>query len=270
VRRVRALAAAALTTGLLAGLAPAQAAPQLLAPTAVAQATSTKYRGSAKSYRLFKEDAKVVRWNPCDAIHYRVNTRYAPRGALADTKKAVSRVAAETGMKFVYDGSTSVIPSSTSKPNAELVIAWSRKGKGKSRSDYLPGGGVIGVGGWAARWDVDARGRITTPEIYLGYVVLDTASNDLPGGFADRASGTRGALLQHELAHAVGLDHTKDRSQIMYPSIGRYSSFGAGDHAGLQKVGRPAGCIKQPRARSEAVRPDGSQPSRTHTTSTTA
>lgn len=269
MRLVRALAAAALTTGLLAGLAPAQAAPAPAGPVVTTQAASPKYRGSAKSYTLVKEQGKVVRWNPCGTIHYRVNTRYAPKGALDDAKKAVARVASETGMTFAYDGSTSEVPSSTSTPSAELVIAWARRGKGSSRSDYLPGGGVVGVGGWSAGWDVDDRGRITTPEIYEGFVVLDTASNTLPGGFADRAGGTRGALLQHELAHAVGLDHTKDKSQLMHPVLGRYSSFGAGDHAGLRKVGRPAGCIKQPRARASSVQPGERQPSRTHTTSLT-
>jgi predicted Zn-dependent protease len=48
----------------------------------------------------------------------------------------------------------------------------------------------------------------------------------------------------HELGHAVGLDHTTDRSQIMYPTMTRKKAvFGAGDRTGLHYLGRTSGCL---------------------------
>jgi hypothetical protein len=41
----------------------------------------------------------------------------------------------------------------------------------------------------------------------------------------------------------VGLGHTSDKRQIMYPTLTKYASYGAGDRTGLRKVGRSAGCI---------------------------
>ena len=51
----------------------------------------------------------------------------------------------------------------------------------------------------------------------------------------------------HELGHVIGLDHVTDQSQIMYPTVTtKLSVFGAGDLAGLQLLGRPAGCMTVP------------------------
>ena len=62
----------------------------------------------------------------------------------------------------------------------------------------------------------------------------------------------------HEIAHAAGLNHARGASQIMYPMTTRKpAAFGAGDAAGLRKVGRAAGCFPAglPGALS-VVRPD--------------
>jgi hypothetical protein len=48
----------------------------------------------------------------------------------------------------------------------------------------------------------------------------------------------------HEIAHAAGLDHTMSRAQVMYPVMQPgLARFGAGDLAGLAKVGARQGCI---------------------------
>ena len=201
-------------------------------------------RGSATSYSLAKVEGHVARWNPCAPIHYRVNTTYAPSGALTDTKTAVSRIAKETGMTFVYDGSTKTIPTKKGARAAGITIAWAKPGVGTGRTDLLPGGKVIGNAGFNASYRING-GVISGMRIVNGYVVIDTASNKLKAGFADNKNGatTRGALLAHELGHVIGLNHVNDKSQLMNPIIGGYSSFGAGDISGLRKLGKPAGCI---------------------------
>jgi hypothetical protein len=53
-----------------------------------------------------------------------------------------------------------------------------------------------------------------------------------------------GPVLLHELAHAVGLDHVADATQMMNStaSPGGPTTYGAGDLTGLWQVGASAGC----------------------------
>ncbi len=86
--------------------------------------------------------------------------------------------------------------------------------------------------------------------------VSDRAKNTpLPGGFgaapgfgAIGAEGvTWGRVILHELAHVVGLGHTRDRDQLMYPDTAQQTShttdYRAGDKEGLRLLGREAGCV---------------------------
>jgi hypothetical protein len=77
--------------------------------------------------------------------------------------------------------------------------------------------------------------------------VLD-AGNRLAAGFGPGT--TDGEVLLHELAHAVGLGHVLDPTQVMYPhTTHSESQFGAGDRAGLAALGAAAGCHPAPPAR---------------------
>ncbi len=53
-----------------------------------------------------------------------------------------------------------------------------------------------------------------------------------------------GPVLMHELAHAVGLDHVPDPTQLMNATASSTgpTTYGAGDLTGLWQVGAAAGC----------------------------
>ncbi len=201
-------------------------------------------RGSASSYSVnHNSNGSVARWNPCDgAIHVLVNATRGGAGALADTQRALAVLSTATGLRFVYDGPTSFIPTranSSSQP-ARLVIAWAPPGTGAGRSDYF-GAGEVGEGGWRSSGVSNNGGATWTWKIVQGFVVVDPTVA-IAAGFG--AGVSRGALLLHELGHVVGLNHTGDGAQEMYPSLrsATLASYGAGDLAGLRAVGASKGC----------------------------
>jgi hypothetical protein len=197
-------------------------------------------RGSASSYSLHRNsNGTVTRWNPCDgAIRVKVNPAGGGVGALSDAQAAIKSIAGATGLKFVYDGTTSFIPRSSNSGSqpAPIVVAWATR----SQTDYF-GAGAIGEGGWRSS-GISADGVRWTWKITQGFVVIDPTAK-VTGGFARGAS--RGGLLMHELAHVAGLGHTGDALQVMASSMtsSSYASWGSGDKAGLVRVGATQGCV---------------------------
>lgn len=228
---------AARTSRVVVRLAGRAVVNTLVTPRCSPAPAPTGPRGSASAYALnHNSNGTVVRWNPCDGpITVRVN---APADALADVQAALAAARAATGLDFQYAGTTAFLPSSTnvaSQP-ADLVIAWATR----AQSDHWSPG-AIGVGGWQSR-GTSTDGSHWTWKITSGFVVVDPSAPVVPG-FGRGA--TRGALLLHELAHALGLDHVTAVDQVMYPSLSSTSwgSYGAGDLAGLAKVGAGQGCV---------------------------
>jgi hypothetical protein len=205
--------------------------------------------GASSSYTFLatNPDGSAVRWNPCQPIHYVTNLAMAPPTAAGDVAGALARVSAATGITFVNDGATTEVPSTTRASQqsrygsgwAPVLIAWSVPGQ----SNLLPGNGVLGEGG--ASWVSPANGA---PGVYVsGVVDVDAgASAMLAPGFGGGL--TMGDLLLHEIGHVVGLGHTTDQSQVMYPDIlaRGSSSYGAGDLNGFRHLGTTAGCVATP------------------------
>jgi hypothetical protein len=205
---------------------------------------------SSPGYALLKTTNHVViRWNPCVPIRYKVNLTHAPRGSMAEVKKAIALLHKATGMTFVYEGQTGVIPQgnyglkSTPGHWPVMTIAWAAPGKGKGTSNALVTRDV-GVGGVFYNQWLDAQGNLHPLQVVSAMVVMnDQYNTSYKVGFG--AGRTQGAALLHELGHAVGLQHVNDTGQLMYPVIlaRAKAAYGKGDLAGLAKVGRKAGCI---------------------------
>jgi hypothetical protein len=190
---------------------------------------------------------RPARWDPCTPIHYVVLTRWMPKGGRADLAVALSRLSKASGLVFVDDGETQELPGQQrpayqpqryGKRWAPLLVGWLPA----DRTDLGLGGGVAGVT-VAVAIPGPKGGSIVT-----GQVALDS-EHQLPAGFGPGA--TEGEVLLHELAHAVGLGHVLDPTQVMYPqTTNSESQYGAGDRAGLAALGRPAGCHAAPAPRT--------------------
>ncbi len=202
------------------------------------QSAAAVVRGNAVDFAVNVTSGWVQRWNPCAPVHYRVNLTLEPN-ALHSVQSAVAALGKATGITFVYDGTTTFIPTSGkwSQP-APLVVAFAHAGGQTYGSSYLAGGNQIGEGGFESQYS-SVAGKITSYKIIKGYAVIDAS------GYNRADAHVRTAVMLHELGHAVGLNHAHLISEVMYSSVSDAGPnyYSAGDLAGLAKVGRAAGCL---------------------------
>lgn len=177
-------------------------------------------------------------WNPCTVIHYRVNLHNAPREALVDVNETLRRIHLVSGLRFSYDGTTSVVPTSNASNQSEpLVIAWSSKAPGG-----YPWGLIAGYGGMSRL--IYRHGH----EVALRGFALLNSNMHFTAGFG--RGSTEGQLLMHELGHAVGMDHPdhtgySNSYEIMHGQMLSMAAtvYGAGDIWALQHLGTSQGCF---------------------------
>ncbi|MDP3712323.1 MAG: matrixin family metalloprotease [Mycobacteriales bacterium] len=205
-----------------------------------AGAAVTAVAGSPTDYSFLatnQKDGSPARWNPCRAIHWRVNATGAPVDGGQHIEEALRRISAATGLVFVRDGRTSILP------DGKTFLGWGTTdlviGYATAQQRPALGGTVVGDGGAQLRWHTDGRWQIGK-----GYVLLDRV--DLakkPRGFG--TGNTQGAVYLHELGHAVGLGHARALPQVMYGrgSASAVATWQRGDLAGLARLGRKAGCL---------------------------
>jgi hypothetical protein len=206
------------------------------------------------SFTFVKEDnCTPVRFDPCQPVHYVMNAAQAPTTGVADVDEAFNRLARATGMTFVNVGT----PSEASRRGAyvedrypgrwaPILVVWNRQSGDRANVE------VVGAGFPVRVDDVLVSGTLSLNSD----AVSDRARNTpLPAGFAPApgfgavgAEGvTWGRVILHELAHVLGLGHTRDRDQLMYPDTAEQTShttdYRSGDREGLRLLGREAGCL---------------------------
>jgi hypothetical protein len=179
-----------------------------------------------------------VAFDPCRPIHYVVNPRDMPTDGLALIHASVARVQTASGLRFIYDGTTTEGASKDRTPYqpdryskdrwAPVLIAWTNEAAFPSLAGY-----IAGLGEAHAEYTRDGQLVYVT-----GQVVLD--SQQLSVAQAPERGEVR-AIVLHELGHLVGLDHTADRQQIMFSeSEFNVRDFGNGDLRGLATLGTQA------------------------------
>lgn len=189
----------------------------------------------AGGYRFMESpdpDQEMVAYDPCRPVRVVVRTDNAPQGGQRLIEEAVGAVSAATGLQFVDAGTTTEAPSSRREPYqpdrygrqwAPVLITWS------DAEEYPDlAGNVAGRGGSTAR----QAGN--DPFVYVtGQVILDAPSLT---AMMERPERVR-AVIMHELAHVLGLDHVDDPEQLMYGDNVGLTDFAPGDRAGLARLG---------------------------------
>lgn len=179
-------------------------------------------------------DGSPVTYDPCRPIHVVINPQGAPPAGDAAIGGALARLSEHTGLEFVIDGTTTDVPlagrgNRTDRGWEPVLIGW-----GTERTNADLAGPTAGVGGSVA---VQVGGPQTARYV-TGQVLLD--SDDIGRFETGRAGAATQAIVMHELAHVVGLDHVESRTELMNPTYYQRTDFGPGDRAGLARLGQGA------------------------------
>jgi hypothetical protein len=246
-RRPSALLLTVLVTVAGTGALATLAAVRVEALPALQQATGPAPAADGWGPAWTDDTGRPARWNPCRPLGYVVNPAWMPPRGREDLIDALSRITAVSGLRFVDQGDTDEVPRQDRpayQPErygerwAPLLVAWVPA----SATDLGIGGGTQGLASTTAV-PTSAGGVIVTAQVALD------ADRRLASGFGPGA--TEGEVLLHELAHAVGLGHVDDPTQVMYyRTTNSESQFGAGDRAGLVALGAAAGCLAVPEPRA--------------------
>ena len=191
-------------------------------------------------------DGSPVRWDPCTTIRWTANVASAPAGGLDVLKAAVARVGALTGTSWEFVGTTATQPAAGYLPiraqaqYPPVLIGWTDG----TKSDLLAGQARSVLGMTRTAWFgvqlPDGKKLAAT----RGAVIALDRTDALPL----KGNNSWSAVALHELAHAMGLGHVSDRTQLMASVLPAVTDLQAGDRAGLAKVGRAAGCVTVPGA----------------------
>lgn len=214
------------------------------------------------SFLALKSDGcSPIRFNPCEPIHYVQNLAKAPAGGPEDVRKAFAMLGETTGMAFIDDGTTDetvrgrspFLPDRYGPRWAPILVSWISFGNQGSDPTIQ----AVGRGVGARVGDVYVSGQLS---LNIDAVTSRDPRTPVASGFGP-AIGTGvgaigpmgvqwGRIILHELAHVIGLGHTRDKGAIMYPETAdqtsRPAEYRPPDRDGLTYLGRNAGCLTTP------------------------
>ena len=217
------------------------------ARTSATSAARTGTTAGSTSYSFSTVlDGSPVRWDPCSPIRWTSNTSRGPAGGLDVLKAAVARVASLTGTTWEYVGATTTVPRASYLPTRAqssyppVLIGWTDA----ASSDLLAGQTASVLGMTRTAWfgvQMPDGGKIAATRAAV--IALDrTDALPLTGPTSWKT------VALHEVAHAMGLGHVSDRTQLMATVLPAVTDLQAGDQAGLQLLGRSSGCVTVPGA----------------------
>ena len=177
-----------------------------------------------------------VTYDPCRPVHYVVNPSGMPAAGVSLVHQAVQMLSQATGLVFVDDGLTDE-PLAAHREAVEIGRygnRWAPVLIGWSDAAAYPdlAGDVAGVGGSTM---VTPRGPASA-RLVSGQVALDAelfVRLDRRGAVEQQR-----AIVLHELAHVVGLDHVDSPTELMFPRTSKQARFGPGDLEGLAMLGQ--------------------------------
>ncbi|MEZ5184496.1 MAG: matrixin family metalloprotease [Candidatus Nanopelagicales bacterium] len=229
----------------------AAAAATLAIPPAAADGPGYKYfksRGSAKKPGAY--------WNPCAVVTYGIDYTYAQRVGMRKRwerqrwQSAIAEVSQTLGVTFRYQGAVKTksvrAHPRTSSPVDVVITFGNAKARGKYGYRKVLKGQIAGY--TRIRWRGTSRKgryRITSANIVIDAKqvsrftdVWQSAPDIRPA--RERTPDLLRTLYIHEFGHAVGLDHVRDKHQIMYPQLqsDRPDTLGSGDRKGLRRMGQ--------------------------------
>lgn len=160
-----------------------------------------------------------VGFSPCEVVQVEVNPDRAPDGYGELVVGSLERLTAATGVQLQLVGETTDTWEDRAREvGAPVLVSWADAEEVPELAGPVAGlGGALTLSGPSGVWAAGGR------------VVLDVDVDLLPEQQA--------ALLDHELAHVLGLDHVDDLGELMAPTNVGVTSFGPGDLAGLARLG---------------------------------
>lgn len=186
------------------------------------------------AWHATNSDGTPVLWPACSQIRWAMNPAGAPAGAQALAAAAADRVAAASGLSFIYVGETDA-PVTGGTPSSV-----------RARVDS--GGPHVVIG-----WVNGTLKRTTNGQTHLaksdgpnrhivGANVLMNA--DKIGSLTeDFGPYSFGSVLSHEFGHVVGLDHVNAPAEIMHINSGSApATWGPGDTTAFAHMRAAVGC----------------------------
>lgn len=175
---------------------------------------------------IFEMAGEPVTWDHCRAIRYQVNPENAPEDWSDIVSGAIKEVERDSGFVFADRGTTrrrDLLYFANAYEPEPVLIMWSLPGE-----DIRLAGDTLGLGG-GTPVPMGDRWRFA-----FGKVILDSTDVEPLEGMS--AHRVQQLLLEHELAHVLGLDHVGDPSELMYSEFRGQHGFGPGDRAGLRRL----------------------------------